>query len=35
MDWLDLTQDRDGWHAFLNAIMNLRFQYNAGNFLTR
>jgi hypothetical protein len=33
-DWLDLDQDRGGWLAFVNAVMNLPFPYNAGNFLT-
>ena len=23
MDWIDLAQDRDGWRALLNALMNL------------
>ena len=25
MDWIDLTQVRNGWWAFENATMNLRF----------
>ena len=25
MDWIDLTQDRDGWWAFENGTMNLWF----------
>lgn len=23
-DWIDLSEDRNKWHAFVNAVMNLR-----------
>ena len=23
MDWIDMTEDRDGWRVLVNAVMNL------------
>jgi len=34
MGWIELAQDRDRWWTLVNAVMNLGFPYNAGNFLT-
>ena len=34
MDWIGLTQDRDGWRTLVSVVMNFRFPWNAGNFLT-
>ena len=34
IDWIDLAQDRDRCRALVNTVMNLRFPYNAGNFLS-
>jgi len=31
MDWIDLAPDRDTWRLLVNAVMNLRAPYNAGN----
>jgi hypothetical protein len=34
LDWINLAQDRDKLLALVNAVTNLRFPYNAQNFLT-
>jgi len=34
MEWMDLAQDRGRWWVLLNAVMNNRVAYNAGNFWT-
>ena len=33
-EWIDLAQERDRRRAVVNAVMNLRFPQNAGNFWT-
>ena len=34
MDWIGLAQDRDRWRTLVSAVMNLRFPWNVGIFLS-
>ena len=34
MDWIELAQDSDRWHALVYVLMNLWFPHNARYFLT-
>jgi hypothetical protein len=34
MDWIELAHDRDWRLTLVDAVMNFRVLYNAGNFLT-
>jgi hypothetical protein len=34
MDWIELAQDSDSWRSVVDAVVNLLFPRDAGNFLT-
>ena len=34
IEWIEMAQVRDRWWALVNAVINLWFPQNAGNFLT-
>jgi len=34
MDWIDVSVDRDGWRALVDAVMNIRVPLIGGNLLT-
>jgi hypothetical protein len=34
MDWIGLAQDRHRWPTLVSAVLNLRVQWSAENFLT-
>jgi hypothetical protein len=34
MDWIKLAEERGGWWALVNAVINLWVPQNVGNFLT-
>ena len=34
VDLIGLTQDRESWRTLVSVLMNIRFSYNKGNFLT-
>jgi hypothetical protein len=34
MDRIDLAQDKNQWRYLVNTVMNLRFPYNVGKFVS-